>query len=340
MNKNDKLIIKNFRNIHSADYRELEKIIKKVIDNDKLSTQVADIIDGESKYVDKINYGDIKIKLKEYSSSRIDLSMDIYIKPSEFFEINKNNFRRVLWSSDDISKTNYIKEIKNRLTKFNAPENRRNLIFMKSIIKIADEYKNASKKRLVQTHLMEVLNIRFNTIIDDDVIRNYVNKQHKKVDAELQKTEGSDISLELINDDIEFRKLFIKVPNLTNLYNTTSMSDVISEAFKINNPTAEQISKCIVRYKHLALSKDVLKVAQKELSDRSDYGQLKIDLTTWDDQSLVEILEPILERNKSIFADRLRNDWDFLIKLLNNLNNSKIKEINKTNKNRYYLIKA
>lgn len=336
MRKDVQQSLRNLKNGRSNEYKQLKKAIERVVSNNKLDDVSATELNGTSKYVDAINVGDIKTTLKTFSPHRIEFTVNVYLSPGEFFEINAGNLRRVLLSNSDLSKGNYKNEITDRLKKFRGHHDKKAQIFMKSIVEILQGLKYQPQRVASQIHLMEVLHFDVQLIVDPSVVSKFVDEQHNKANIQLAKIKAEQpITLEIVNNDVTFRKSITRAISFDHVYTTNSLEDAVKFGLKIIKATGQIIAKTVVKHRNLPASRHILHALQRDIASKSDWVK---DINDWEDNSLALTVARFLDEHPQEATETIANDLEFSVTMFQSNDQKNIDEFEKTEKNRYYIL--
>ena len=328
-------LTKNLKNPRSWEYKFLKDLIKREINKQHIQEIIADNLDGENDNLDKIQTGDVKSSLTEYSANKITIFSDLYLRPGEKFAITRENLKHHLKGDSDLSKKSMISSILKKVndpTEFYAKVNRIKASFINRLLYI---YQSQKKRSAMQVHLNNVLNFKYRLKDVEDEVKEFVNEQHKKANNKLKQIESQEpLTLDMVMDDKILRDTLAKY-EFSQLHVYKSFDDAKKQMMKTINPSPEETTRFLAQHRQLKGPKYLVKKMQNEIISKSENGMGE-DMHTWDNVSLMISMLPFVEKNSELVRDVLYDDDEALIDLIKQSN--RVIDLIKSTKNKYILV--
>lgn len=328
-------LTKNLKNPRSWEYRFLKDLIKREINKQHIQEIIADNLDGENENLDKIQTGDVRSTLSEYSANKITIFSDLYLRPGEKFTITPQNLKHHLKGDSDLSKKSMVVNILKKVndpTEFYGKINHIKASFINRLLYI---YQSQKKRSAMQVHLNNVLNFKYRLKDVEDEVKQFVNEQHKVANNRLSViTSEEPITLDMLMDDKQLREVTGKYEfNRIFVYN--SLDHAKTQMMKIVRPSLEETAKFITKFRHMKGPKYIIEQMQKTIIRKSENG-IGEDMHTWDNNELMITLAEYLRKNTELVKDVLTQDDEAIIELIKQ--NNRVVEVVITSKNHYILV--
>ena len=328
-------LTKNLKNPRSWEYRFLKDLIKREINKHHIQEIIADNLDGENENLDKIQAGDVKSALTEYSANKITIFSDLYLRPGEKFTITRENLKHHLKGDSDLSKKSMISSILKKVndpTEFYGKVNHIKASFINRLLYI---YQSQKKRSAMQVHLNNVLNFKYRLKDVEDEVKEFVNEQHKVANNQLKRIESFEpLTLDMVMSDKILRETIAKY-EFPQIHVYKSLDEAKKQIMKTVNPSPDETTKFLTQHRQLKGPKYLIKQMQNEIIRKSENG-IGEDMHTWDNVSLMISMLPFVKKNPELVRDVLYEDTDALIELIKQ--SDRVIDFIKTTENKYILI--
>lgn len=332
-NQND--LTAKLRNPRSWEYRFLKSVIERELSNQNVQEIVADNLDGENKNLDKIQINDVHSALTEYSPHNITITSRLFLRPNERFKITPANLKHHLKSDTDLTKSNMVTNILQRVQDVTPFYGKVNAIKHQLSNRLLYLYQSQKKRSAMQAHFNEVLNLKYRLADVEDEVKEFVEKQHKTANQELRKTQGMvKVTLNEVMEDLKLRHILAQY-DFNETYIFPSLEKAKSQIMKTVNPPIVTISQFIASHRQYKSSKAILKDFEKRANQYSEMPT-DIDIKDWDNQRLAISLQKYLGQYGDYAKEALYNDDEALAKLI--ADDGHVKETLKTDKDLFVLI--
>lgn len=332
-NQND--LTAKLRNPRSWEYRFLKSVIERELSNQNVQEIVADNLDGENKNLDKIQINDVHSALTEYSPHNITITSRLFLRPNERFKITPANLKHHLKSDTDLTKSNMVTNILQRVQDVTPFYGKVNAIKHQLSNRLLYLYQSQKKRSAMQAHFNEVLNLKYRLADVEDEVKEFVEKQHKVANQELRKTQGMvKVTLNEVMEDLKLRHILAQY-DFNETYIFPSLENAKSQIMKTVNPSIVTISQFIASHRQYKSSKAILKDFEKRANQYSEMPT-DIDIKDWDNQRLAISLQKYLGQYGDYAKEALYNDDEALAKLI--ADDGHVKETLKTDKDLFVLI--
>ena len=332
-NQND--LTAKLRNPRSWEYRFLKSVIERELSNQNVQEIVADNLDGENKNLDKIQINDVHSALTEYSPHNITITSRLFLRPNERFKITPANLKHHLKSDTDLTKSNMVTNILQRVQDVTPFYGKVNAIKHQLSNRLLYLYQSQKKRSAMQAHFNEVLNLKYRLADVEDEVKEFVEKQHKTANQELRKTQGMvKVTLNEVMEDLKLRHILAQY-DFNETYIFPSLEKAKSQIMKTVNPSIVTISQFIASHRQYKSSKAILKDFEKRANQYSEMPT-DIDIKDWDNQRLAISLQKYLGQYGDYAKEALYHDDEALAKLI--ADDGHVKETLKTDKDLFVLI--
>lgn len=332
---NNKDLTEKLRNPRSWEYRFLKSVIERELSNQNVQEIVADNLDGENKNLDKIQINDVHSALTEYSPHNITITSRLFLRPNERFKITPANLKHHLKSDTDLTKSNMVTNILQRVQDVTPFYGKVNAIKHQLSNRLLYLYQSQKKRSAMQAHFNEVLNLKYRLADVEDEVKEFVEKQHKTANQELRKTQGMvKVTLNEVMEDLKLRHILAQY-DFNETYIFPSLEKAKSQIMKTVNPSVVTISQFIASHRQYKSSKAILKDFEKRANQYSEMPT-DIDIKDWDNQRLAISLQKYLGQYGDYAKEALYNDDEALAKLI--ADDGHVKETLKTDKDLFVLI--
>ena len=332
-NQND--LTAKLRNPRSWEYRFLKSVIERELSNQNVQEIVADNLDGENKNLDKIQINDVHSALTEYSPHNSTITSRLFLRPNERFKITPANLKHHLKSDTDLTKSNMVTNILQRVQDVTPFYGKVNAIKLQLSNRLLYLYQSQKKRSAMQAHFNEVLNLKYRLADVEDEVKEFVEKQHKVANQELRKTQGMvKVTLNEVMEDLKLRHILAQY-DFNETYIFPSLEKAKSQIMKTVNPSIVTISQFIASHRQYKSSKAILKDFEKRANQYSEMPT-DIDIKDWDNQRLAISLQKYLGQYGDYAKEALYNDDEALAKLI--ADDGHVKETLKTDKDLFVLI--
>lgn len=332
-NQND--LTAKLRNPRSWEYRFLKSVIERELSNQNVQEIVADNLDGENKNLDKIQINDVHSALTEYSPHNITITSRLFLRPNERFKITPANLKHHLKSDTDLTKSNMVTNILQRVQDVTPFYGKVNAIKHQLSNRLLYLYQSQKKRSAMQAHFNEVLNLKYRLADVEDEVKEFVEKQHKTANQELRKTQGMvKVTLNEVMEDLKLRHILAQY-DFNETYIFPSLEKAKSQIMKTVNPSIVTISQFIASHRQYKSAKAILKDFEKRANQYSEMPT-DIDIKDWDNQRLAISLQKYLGQYGDYAKEALYNDDEALAKLI--ADDGHVKETLKTDKDLFVLI--
>ena len=332
-NQND--LTAKLRNPRSWEYRFLKSVIERELSNQNVQEIVADNLDGENKNLDKIQINDVHSALTEYSPHNITITSRLFLRPNERFKITPANLKHHLKSDTDLTKSNMVTNILQRVQDVTPFYGKVNAIKHQLSNRLLYLYQSQKKRSAMQAHFNEVLNLKYRLANVEDEVKEFVEKQHKVANQELRKLQGTvEVTLNEVMEDPKLRHILAQY-DFNETYIFPSLEKAKSQIMKTVNPSVVTISQFIASHRQYKSSKAILKDFEKRANQYSEMPT-DIDIKDWDNQRLAISLQKYLGQHSDYAKEALYHDDEALAKLI--ADDGHVKETLKTSKDLFVLI--
>lgn len=332
---NNKDLTEKLRNPRSWEYRFLKSVIERELSNQNVQEIVADNLDGENKNLDKIQINDVHSALTEYSPHNITITSRLFLRPNERFKITPANLKHHLKSDTDLTKSNMVTNILQRVQDVTPFYGKVNAIKHQLSNRLLYLYQSQKKRSAMQAHFNEVLNLKYRLADVEDEVKEFVEKQHKTANQELRKTQGMvKVTLNEVMEDLKLRHILAQY-DFNETYIFPSLEKAKSQIMKTVNPSIVTISQFIASHRQYKSSKAILKDFEKRANQYSEMPT-DIDIKDWDNQRLAISLQKYLGQYGDYAKEALYHDDEALAKLI--ADDGHVKETLKTDKDLFVLI--
>lgn len=331
----NKDLTEKLRNPRSWEYRFLKSVIERELSNQNVQEIVADNLDGENKNLDKIQINDVHSALTEYSPHNITITSRLFLRPNKRFKITPANLKHHLKSETDLTKSNMVTNILQRMQDVTPFYGKVNAIKHQLSNRLLYLYQSQKKRSAMQAHFNEVLNLKYRLADVEDEVKEFVEKQHKVANQELRKLQGSvEVTLNEVMEDPKLHHILAQY-DFNETYIFPSLEKAKSQIMKTVNPSVVTISQFIASHRQYKSSKAILKDFEKRANQYSEMPT-DIDIKDWDNQRLAISLQKYLGQYGDYAKEALYNDDEALAKLI--ADDGHVKETLKTNKDLFVLI--
>ena len=273
--------------------------------------------------------------MTEYSPHNITITSRLFLRPNERFKITPANLKHHLKSDTDLTKSNMVTNILQRVQDVTPFYGKVNAIKHQLSNRLLYLYQSQKKRSAMQAHFNEVLNLKYRLADVEDEVKEFVEKQHKAANQELRKTQGMvKVTLNEVMEDLKLRHILAQY-DFNETYIFPSLEKAKSQIMKTVNPSIVTISQFIASHRQYKSSKAILKDFEKRANQYSEMPT-DIDIKDWDNQRLAISLQKYLSQYGDYAKEALYHDDEALAKLI--ADDGHVKETLKTDKDLFVLI--
>lgn len=316
----EKLFLKKLRNPKSFEYIYLKKLLNRELDNRELQEQISDTFSNINKYTGKLLENDVLARLHTYSGDLIIIETEVFVKPGKYFKITNDNFKDLLESDRDLSKSSLLKDIEKKLIETKDYQSNINKLKNIAIKLLAKFYNKAGKDAAIYKHLDRVLHFKVKLKVEHDAIGEFINKQHITANKILSTIDGpAKITLTDLNPDDELRQLISKKSNKDILLYDDENA-LFKDAIKKSDLNSDNFARFIVRNRNLPVSKKFINKFESELIGSNERADLASGgVKNWDNNRLMISLRDYAHKNPEFSKHCLNEDKSSLITFIKSL---------------------